>query len=116
INRAIDGSKVYYEIAQAWTIGYTFTERFGAYTEWFVFIPSGAVSVGTQHYADGGLTFLLNNNLQFDIRAGVGLSEASDDYFAGVGLVKRWGPASPAKPTATPGAKPGEVSFIRPGR
>ena len=31
----------------------------------------------------------LTNNLQFDIRAGVGLSDASDDMFAGAGMVVR---------------------------
>ena len=40
-----------------------------------------------QNYMDSGLVYLVNNNLQFDIRLGVGLNQASDDFFAGTGMV-----------------------------
>ena len=43
----------------------------------------------TEHYADGGFTVLMNNNLQFDIRAGVGLNEDADDVFTGAGFAIR---------------------------
>ena len=91
-NRAIDEatSAAYGEFAQSWTIAYTLTERFGAYTEWFVLVPDGADSVRTEHYFNGGFTFLLSNDVQFDIRAGVGASEASDDYFLGSGMSVRF--------------------------
>ena len=39
--------------------------------------------------ADGGFTFLVNNNFQLDVRAGVGLNEAADDYFVGTGFAVR---------------------------
>jgi hypothetical protein len=42
------------------------------------------------HYFDCGLTFQVNNDLQFDVRYGVGLNEAANDYFAGTGLVCRF--------------------------
>ena len=51
--------------------------------------PPGRTSARTQHYFDGGFIFPVTNNLQFDIRAGVGLSDASDDFFAGLGMVIR---------------------------
>lgn len=90
INKAIDDlDEVYYELAQSWTIGYSFTDHFGAYTEWFVLAPSGSDVARTQHYFNGGLVFPITNNLQLDIRAGVGLSDASDDFFAGMGMVIR---------------------------
>jgi hypothetical protein len=91
-NRAIDDATnapfgIY---AQSWTIGYSLSERLGAYTEWFVLVPDGADSEQTQHYFDGGFTFLMSNDVQLDIRAGIGASEASNDYFAGSGMAVRF--------------------------
>lgn len=91
-SRAIDDEtgRPFVVFAQSWVIGYTLTERWGAYTEWFAFVPDGADSARTQHFADGGFTFLVNNNLQLDVRVGVGLSEASEDYFIGAGFAQRF--------------------------
>ena len=42
LNKAVDDDdEIYYEFAQSWTFGYTLTEHWGAYTEWFVLVPSG---------------------------------------------------------------------------
>jgi hypothetical protein len=46
--------------------------------------------IGVEHYADGGFTFLVNDNLQFDIRAGVGLNRRADNFFTGAGLAVRF--------------------------
>ncbi len=97
-NRRIDGATgdSYLEIAQSWTIAYTLSDRVGAYTEWFALIGSGTGTpqtehhVGGGHYANGGFTFLLTDDIQFDIRAGWGLSETADDFFAGTGLSIRF--------------------------
>jgi hypothetical protein len=80
----------YFEFAQSFTFGYSLTEKLGAYTEWFMLAPAGATAARTEHYLDGGFTYKVTNNLQLDIRAGLGLSEASDDYFVGSGLVVRF--------------------------
>lgn len=82
----------YVELAQSLTVGYSLTERLGAYTEWFAFFPSGAVApgVGPQHYFDGGFTFKVTPNFQLDIRAGVGLNRQADDYFVGSGFAVRY--------------------------
>lgn len=91
-NRRIDVTtgKAYLEMAQSWTVAYSLSEALGAYTEWFALIPSGAENVHTQHYFNGGFTWLINNNMQFDIRAGVGLNHAADNYFLGTGLSVRF--------------------------
>ena len=91
MNRAIDGvsGQPYAEFAQSWTIGYSLSDRVGAYTEWFAFCPDGADFDHNQNYANAGLTFLVNDNLQLDIRAGVGLNEAADDLFTGAGFAWR---------------------------
>ncbi|MEQ8791407.1 MAG: transporter [Pirellulaceae bacterium] len=93
INRVLDGttSAAYYEIAQSWTFGYTLTDRLGAYTEWFALMPSGADTDRTQHYLNGGFTYLMSDNVQLDVRAGKGLSGTGDDYFLGTGASLRFG-------------------------
>ncbi|MCA9170810.1 MAG: transporter [Planctomycetales bacterium] len=78
------------EVAQSWTIRCSLTDRLGSYTEWFVFVPSGAETGHTEHYFDGGLTYLWSNDLQFDVRAGWGASNASTDFFTGAGMAIRF--------------------------
>lgn len=93
VNKAVDdlGSS-YFEIAQSLTVGYTLTERLGAYTEWYALYPSGALSpnIGPQYYFDGGFTYKVTKNIQFDINAGIGLNREADDYFIGSGIVLRF--------------------------
>ncbi len=72
--------------AQSWTVGYSVTDNVGVYSEWFMLSPHGATTANTQHYFNGGLTIQPNPMLQFDIRAGRGLNEASDSYFVGAGV------------------------------
>ncbi len=86
-NRRIDDTgDAYLEMAQSWTVGYSLSEKWGAYTEWFALIPSGADTARTESYANGGLTYLFSNNVQFDIRVGWGLNEAAADFFTGTGF------------------------------
>ena len=91
-NRDIDGttSRLHGVFAQSWTINFSLTEKLGLYTEWFCLVPAGSDTEHTQHYFDSGFTYLVNNDLQLDIRAGVGASESSDDYFLGTGFSVRF--------------------------
>ena len=90
-NRALDGiGNAYTEWAQSWTIAYSLTEKLGAYTEAFAVLPSGAVNVLPEYYFNGGFAFLLNDNVQWDIRGGVGLNDAADDFFVGSGFSIRF--------------------------
>ncbi|MBC8351399.1 MAG: transporter [Planctomycetes bacterium] len=91
-NRAIDETTTasYTEFAQSWTAAYTLTDRFGGYTEWFALFPSSADTAKPQHYFNGGFTYLITDDVQWDIRAGVGLNDAADDYFVGTGLSVRF--------------------------
>lgn len=87
-NRAIDdnGEDFYVEFAQSITTGYGWTDEFGSYAEWYMFAPAGAETAQNQQYFNTGLTYLISDNIQWDIRAGVGLNEAADDFFTGSGL------------------------------
>ena len=91
-NRAIDDAtgNAYTEWAQSWTIAYALGERLGAYTEWFAFFPHAADTARSQHFFNGGFTLLVNDDVQWDIRAGTGLNEAAADFFAGTGLAIRF--------------------------
>ncbi len=89
INRRLDEDGHHYtQYAQAFTMGFKWTKRLGQYTEWFTLVPCGATAseTRTQHYLDGGFTYLITDNFQLDIRAGVGLNRAADDFFAGSGF------------------------------
>lgn len=90
-NRALDSitGRPYLEFSQSWSFGYDLSEHFGAYTEWYVISPDGADFDHCQNYVDAGVTYLLSDNLQLDIRYGVGLNEAADNYFAGAGVTWR---------------------------
>jgi len=76
-------------VSQSLTVGVPITERIGMYAEGFAFFTEEAVDNRPQYFVNGGFTFLVNNDLQLDIRAGEGLNDASDDLFAGVGLSVR---------------------------
>lgn len=91
-NREIDGGSdaTYTQWAQSWLASYSLSDRLSTYGEFYGLFPSNADTVRVQHYFDGGLLYLLNNNLQWDIRAGVGLNDQADDYFVGSGLSIRY--------------------------
>lgn len=91
-NRAIEAlpGTAYAEFAQSWTIGYSLAEKLGAFTEWFVLVPHSAEDARNEHYLDGGFTYYITDNVMWDIRAGMGLDEDADDFFAGSGLSIRF--------------------------
>lgn len=85
-NSVDDVDDTYVEYAQSFTVNYLWTEELSSYTEWFAFFPISAQDAQNEHYLDGGFVYLITNDLQFDIRAGVGLNSAAADYFVGTGL------------------------------
>jgi len=91
VNRTLDESNRGRALfAQSLTVGYTLTEKLGAYTEWFAFLPTRAPESGSEHYFNGGFTYKVTPNFQLDIRAGLGLNERADDFFAGTGFAVRY--------------------------
>lgn len=92
LNRSIDSGtgSSYAEWTQTWTVGYSLHDRIGAYTEWFAFIPQDADTARTEHYANGGFTVSITDDIQWDIRAGTGLNDNAADFFAGTGLSFRF--------------------------
>jgi hypothetical protein len=70
------------------TLGRSLVPRLGAFVEGFGLLAASD-DRSTWHALDAGLTFLLRPNLQLDTSAGVGLSDATDDWFVGVGISVR---------------------------
>lgn len=91
INRRFeDSGDDFLRLAQSWTVALSLTEKVGAYTEWFALFPLESGAAENEHYINGGLTYLINNDMQFDVRVGWGLNEAAEDFFAGAGLSVRF--------------------------
>jgi hypothetical protein len=92
VNHAADGvtGNGYTEFAQSWTVAYSIDDAWGAYAEYFVLAPLAAETVRPENYLNGGVTYLVNDNLQFDVRVGAGLNNAATDFFSGAGLVVRF--------------------------
>ncbi len=78
------------ELNQSLSLGHMWTEKLGNYAEWFVLSPISADTNRPEHYFNGGFTYLFNKDVQWDIRAGVGLNEAADNFFVGTGLSVRY--------------------------
>ena len=91
VNLALDGTgQSFAEFAQSWTVAFSLTDELGAYTEYYGIFPASGVGTQSENYFNGGFTYLLSNDVQWDIRAGVGLNDAADDYFVGSGLTIRF--------------------------
>ncbi len=90
LNRAAGGSGGGYpEWAQSLAAGLAVGARTGLYAEWYAFFHREPGDPRTEHYANGGLTRLLAEDFQWDIRAGVGLNESAADMYAGTGASLR---------------------------
>jgi hypothetical protein len=70
-------------------LGIGLTERTGAFVELFGDL-GGSAGGGPAHSFDGGFTWLLKDTVQLDAAGGVGLSDAADDWFVGLGISLRF--------------------------
>jgi hypothetical protein len=91
-NRAIDGGSAneYTQWAQSIALGKGITDEIGCYLEWYAFFPDNADTDGVEHYLNGGFSYLISDNIQWDIRAGLGLNDGAQDFLAGTGLSIRF--------------------------
>jgi hypothetical protein len=84
-----EGDARFVQGAASISLGIALSERWGAYLEYYSIFPNSK-DTDAAHVADGGLTFAINDNLQLDWRAGVGLNEEADDFFTGIGFAWRY--------------------------
>ena len=87
---ASPGGDYYNLFTQSVSAAVSLTDRLGMYHEWFVLAFDGAEDSRPRHFYNGGVTYLVTPDLQLDWRAGVGLTEASGDFFTGAGFSARW--------------------------
>ena len=78
------------EWVQSAVLGYDLTHRLGVYAEWYSFHPGGSGKGETKRYLNGGLAVLATDDLQCDLRAGVGVNDEAEDLFLGVGFSYRF--------------------------
>jgi hypothetical protein len=71
-------------------LGYDITDRWGTFIEVFGDIGLSD-SGGPAHSVDGGVTYLLRENLQLDAAIGAGLTGAAPDWFITAGVSYRFG-------------------------
>lgn len=84
-----DGDR-FHQFSGSVVLGYTLTEKWGTYIEFFGFVPESENGPNASFFS-GGLTYLINDDLQLDARVGVGVFNAdSPDYFTGLGVSWRW--------------------------
>jgi len=83
------GGRRFFQTSASISLGHSFNDWLGGYVEYFGFYPNDRGS-DCAHSVNGGFTFLITDNLQFDVRAGTGLNEEADDFFAGAGLSIRY--------------------------
>ena len=79
----------YLETSASLALGWEAAEWLGVFVEYFGIFPHDR-GADCAHYVNGGFTFPITENTQFDVRVGAGLNEAADDFFAGVGFAIRF--------------------------
>lgn len=77
------------QVGHSVSLSVSWSDTVGTYIEYFGFYPNARDS-DCAHTLNGGITYLVTDNLQLDWRAGFGLNEEADDFFTGIGFVWRW--------------------------
>ncbi len=71
------------------SLGFGVGARSGVFVELFGDVPASASGDPSASF-DTGLTFQIRPRVQFDIAAGIGLTDNADDWFVGIGLSTRF--------------------------
>jgi len=81
-----DSSRVF-ELQPTLSLEASVTQRSSAFFEYYSTLrPSGGKD---EHSIDSGVTYLLSDDVQLDLSAGVGLNRAAPDFFIGAGVAWR---------------------------
>jgi len=66
-------------------VGYSLLNKLSLFAELYGFV-SEKTKADQDHRFNGGISYLITDVLQYDMSAGIGLSESSTDYFVSTGL------------------------------
>ena len=70
------------------TAAVSLTEKHGCYVEYYKLFPR-IENIPNPGYLNGGLTYLVTGNFQFDVRLGAGITTVAPDYYIGLGFAFR---------------------------
>jgi hypothetical protein len=85
------GGGSHHELATGLTAAFQVTKTLEIFGEWDAFYPTGGLgSAAPRNYVVAGLVYFVTPDFQLDMRAGVGLDHASNDFLAGVGFAARY--------------------------
>lgn len=88
-DRSSEAGIAFNQFSQSLSLGWGFMEQWGAYLEAFSFQPDLLGKTDTT-YINTGLTYLVSDDVQLDVRAGSGLNGINKDYFIGFGVSNRF--------------------------
>ncbi len=75
---------------QSVALGIPINDCWGAYVEYFGLYESERAGGVDQHFLNGGFSYLLSNDVQWDILVGFGLNADAADFFTGTGASFRF--------------------------
>ena len=87
--RPQDGGERFDQALGSVALGRSLNSRLGVFAEIYGFAPAAPGGDDAAH-ADGGFTFAIGPEVQLDVRAGVGLTDAAADWLFGLGFARRW--------------------------
>ena len=82
----VESEDYYFEVGSSLALAYSLNDSIGTFIEYYGLVPADSTDISDTHFIDGGFTYLINENLQLDVRAGFELKDAADDFFTGAGL------------------------------
>ncbi len=85
---SVNNDKRVYNVQPAVGLAFTHAHGWGSFVEYFSDIPLRS-DANFKHAIDAGVTYLISNDLQWDINAALGLNEKSENY-VGTGLAYRF--------------------------
>lgn len=72
-------------LSQSVVLGFELTDSNTMYAEWYGIFSDGLQDEFVNSVFNMGVDHYVTNNFVLDVRAGIGISDDSDDFFAGVG-------------------------------
>jgi hypothetical protein len=80
----------YARFSQSVALDHAWSDRIHSFAEFYMYAPIYSGADHPKYYFVRGTTVLLMQNVQWDIRTGLGLNEWADDFFAGTGFSVRY--------------------------
>jgi len=87
-SQGVDDPTRVVQLAPVLSLGWDATDRIGLFVEWYSSVKAN--DEPTQESTDGGITFLVTDDLQIDFAGGAGLNAPAPDFYVGAGLAWRW--------------------------